>query len=242
MARASKQGQQTLELKTWGGKRKGAGRPAQAKLPSEPHKRRERFTQPTALHVTLRVVDGVGKLRRRAIYQAVGRAVIAVLPRADFRIVHLSLETDHVHVICEADDDGALASGIKAFQSSAAQHINQVLSAERGDRRRGQVFRDRYHARRLTSPTQARHAIAYVLNNWRHHGHDTSAVTRRWAVDYFSSGPSFPGWIERTGSPFLDAVPPTYERLMVARPQTWLLAVGWARTGTISMRTVPGSH
>ncbi len=123
MARASKQGQQAFEFKTWGGKRKGAGRPAKATRPSEPHKRRERFTQPTALHVTLRVIDGVGKLRRRAIYQAVGRAVISVLPRADFRIVHLSLETDHVHVICicEADNDGALTSGIRRGQETGRQ-------------------------------------------------------------------------------------------------------------------------
>ncbi len=242
MARASKQGQQAFEFKTWGGKRKGAGRPPKAKRASEPHQRRERFSRPTAVHVTLRVLDGVGKLRRRAIYKAVGRAVIAVLPRGDFRIVHLSLETDHVHVICEADHHGALASGIKAFQSSAAQHINQVLSAERGARIRGQVFRDRYHARRLTSPTQARNALAYVLNNWRHHGQDTSPVTRGWRVDYFSSGPSFAGWLERSGSAFLDPVPATYERLMVARPQTWLLATGWQRTGTISMATVPGAH
>ncbi len=150
MARASKQGQQAFEFKTWGGKRKGAGRPPKARRSSEPHRRRERFSRPTAVHVTLRVLDGIGKLRRRAIYKAVGRAVIAVLRRTDFRIVHLSLETDHVHVICEADNHGALAAGIKAFQSSAAQHINQVLSAERGVRLRGQVFRDRYHARRLT--------------------------------------------------------------------------------------------
>ncbi|MDQ3370638.1 MAG: hypothetical protein M3680_34915 [Myxococcota bacterium] len=81
-----------------------------------------------------------------------------------------------------------------------------------------------------------------MLNNWRHHGHDTSTATRRWGVDYFSSGPSFPGWVELAESPFLDPVPATYERLMVARPQTWLLAAGWQRTGTISMRTVPGPH
>ncbi|MDQ3366455.1 MAG: hypothetical protein M3680_13600 [Myxococcota bacterium] len=76
MARASKQGQQTFELETWGGKRKGAGRPPKTKRSTETHQRRERFARPTALHVSLRVLDGVGKLRRRAIDKAVGRAVI----------------------------------------------------------------------------------------------------------------------------------------------------------------------
>ncbi len=240
MARASKQ--ESFELKTWGGKREGAGRPAKGERSSEPHKRRERFTRPTALHVTLGVLDEVGKLRRRAIYNAVGRAVIAVLPRADFRIVHLGLEADNVHAICEADNDGALATGIKAFQSSAAQHINQVLSAERVEQRRGQVFRDRYQARRLTSPTQARDALAFVLDSGRHHRQDTSQAPRRWRVDYFSSAPSFADWLELAGSPVPDRVPSTYEPLMVARPQTWLLAVGWQRTGTTSLDTVKGSR
>ncbi|MBA3820302.1 MAG: transposase [Deltaproteobacteria bacterium] len=240
MTRASKQGQQDLAFKTWGGKRKGAGRPPKGRRSSEPHKRRERFTRPTPVHVTLRIAEGLGKLRRRAIYQAIGRAVVAVLGMPDFRIVHLSLENDHLHLIVEAASDGALARGIKAFGSSAAQRINQVISQERGLRRRGNVFADRYHARLIGSPTQARHALAYVLNNWRRHRLDASPVTRSWEVDYFSTGPSFPGWRELDDAAFLYRVPATYERLMVARPQTWLLSTGWQKAGSISMSEVPG--
>ncbi|MBA3817899.1 MAG: transposase, partial [Deltaproteobacteria bacterium] len=160
MARASGKGQQVLEFKTWGGKRKGAGRPPRGRRSSEPHQRRERFSRPTPVHVTLRVMADVGRLRRRAIYQAVGRAIIAVLGRTDFRIVHVSLESGHLHLIVEADHDGALARGIQAFQISAARRINQVLTRERVVQRRGTVFSDRYHARLIGSPTQARHALA----------------------------------------------------------------------------------
>jgi hypothetical protein len=35
--------------------------------------------------------------------------------------------------------------------------------------RRGKVFGDRYHLTVIRTPTQARHSISYVLNNWRHH-------------------------------------------------------------------------
>ncbi len=65
-------------------------------------------------------------------------------------------------------------------------------------------------------------------------------MTRSWEVDYFSSGPSFPGWRELGDDAFLYRVPETYERLMVARPQTWLLSTGWQQAGAISMHDVPG--
>ncbi len=240
MARANGKVQQVLEFKTWGGKRKGAGRPPKHRRSSEPHTRRERFARITPVHVTLRVVAGLGKLRRRRIYQAVGRAVNAVVGMPDFRIVHLSLENDHLHLLVEAASDAALARGIQAFEISAAKRINQVISDDRGKRRRGAVFADRYHARLLRSPTQTRHALAYVLNNWRRHRLDRSPVTRSWEVDYFSSGPSFPGWRELEDDGFLYRVPATYERLTVSRPQTWLLARGWEKAGPISMREVPG--
>ncbi|MBA3819359.1 MAG: hypothetical protein H0X17_10740, partial [Deltaproteobacteria bacterium] len=52
--------------------------------------------------------------------------------------------------------------------------------------------------------------------------------------------PSFPGWRELDDAAFLYRVPATYERLMVARPQTWLLSTGWQKAGSISMSEVPG--
>jgi REP element-mobilizing transposase RayT len=242
MARAMKQGQQTFEFRCWGGKRKGAGRPPKAPRSSERHKARLRFHRPTPVHVTLRVVAPIGTLRRRAVYQAILRAMAVVLGRSDFRIVHISLEDDHVHLICEAETHTALASGMKAFQSSAAQRLNQVISEARGRKRRGQVFADRYHAVLIKSPTQARNAIAYVVNNWRRHRKDGGLETRFWDVDYFSSGPSFPGWSELEDSPLLYEVPKGYDRLPVARPHTWLLSKGWAKAGSISMRQIPGQR
>ncbi|HWU90223.1 MAG TPA: hypothetical protein VN253_23325 [Kofleriaceae bacterium] len=60
-----------------------------------------------------------------------------------------------------------------------------------------------------------------------------------WDVDYYSSGPTFDGWQELDRSPFLYETP-DYSRLSVGRPKTWLLAAGWRRAGSISMRDVPG--
>jgi putative transposase len=233
--------QQALAFAARGGKRRGAGRPPKGWRAGSPHKRRETFDRPTAVHVTMRVEPTVGALRRRHAYHAFRQAMRAILIRRDFRIAQLSLEQDHVHAIVEADTHTALASGMKAFQSSAAQRLNRALTKVTGTTRRGRVFSDRYDARILRSPTQARNALAYVLNNWRRHRLGDGWDTQQWDVDYYSSGPTFRGWAELARDPMPFEVPPTYEPLPTATPTTWLLAEGWRRAGKpISLREVPG--
>jgi REP element-mobilizing transposase RayT len=118
------------------------------------------------VHIVLRTVRAVGNLRRRCVYQAIREATLVTAMRADFRIVHLSIQRTHVHLLVEADDKAALAHGMQGFQISAAKHLNAAISKGRpGPRRRGTVFPDRYHAEIITSPTQARHAIGYVRFN-----------------------------------------------------------------------------
>jgi hypothetical protein len=102
------------------------------------------------------------------------------------------------------------------------------------------VFADRYHAKRIKSPTQARHTIGYVLSNWRKHGEDRDGLARTWLVDPFSSGVSFPDWLELEGKAWMWPMRETYEPLIVRRPVTWLLREGWKRGGApISARDVP---
>ncbi len=232
--------QQALAFKTWGGKREGAGRPAKGSRSSERHKRRPEHCARHPVHVTLRVERAVGTLRRRDAYHAVRKAMYTTLGRTDFRIVHLSLEDDHLHLLVEADHKLALSRGMQGFEIAAARRLNAAVSKARGVRRSGRVFVDRYHARALTSPRDTRHTLSYVLNNWRRHQQDRGLESMFWEVDYYSSGVSFGGWKELAGSPFLPAVPEGYERLSVSRPKTWLLERGWMRSGSISMRAVPG--
>ena len=70
------------------------------------------------------------------------------------------------------------------------------------------MFPDRYHARIIGSRRQARHALAYVLNNWRRHGEDRA---RRWLVDPFSSGATFAGWRELAHAHVFWPLPATYQ-------------------------------
>jgi REP element-mobilizing transposase RayT len=221
-----------------GGKRRGAGRPTKRARPSERHKTRERLLPSQPVHVTLRVAADLGSFRRRDMFKAVRWASLAIAHRQQdsFRIVHLSVQGNHLHLICEAPNKLALARGVQGFAGSAAKHVNRAVSKRRSTRRKGAVFPDRYHARILKSPTSTRNALSYVLNNWRHHGYDRR---RTWLVDPFSSGISFPGWKELGGHDVMWKPPPTYEAPWVWLPQTCMLQQGWRRAGAISVQDVP---
>ena len=225
-----------LTLNTWGGARKGAGRPAKGSRPSEPHTKRP-FLRPTEpVHVVIRVVADVTSLRRREAFRALREATITTAKRDNFHIVHISIQGNHVHLIVEALDRIALARGMQGFQISAAKHINRALS-RRGRRRRGCVFQDRYCMRILKSPKSVRHALAYALNNWRHHGYDRD---HPWRIDPFSSAITFAGWKELEGQPLMPKPPRGYDTLITWLPKTWLLRTGWERHGPISVHEVPG--
>jgi REP element-mobilizing transposase RayT len=224
-----------------GGKRRGAGRPAKGPRAGSPHKQRPFLHARHPVHVTLRVVSAVGNLRRRCVYQAIREATLTTALREDFRIVHLSIQRTHVHLLVEANDKAALASGMQGFQISAAKHLNAEISkGKAGPRRRGTVFPDRYHAEIITSPRQARHALSYV-NNWRRHEEDRRAPMSSWTIDWFSSGIMFSGWTEYGGEPFLWRGPATYDPLVVYQPRTWLLRESWRKAGAISCHEVPAA-
>ncbi len=225
-----------------GGKRRGAGRKPNGPRAAERHETRPAFKPYHPLHVVMRVVPAVGSLRRRTLYQAIRQATITAALREWFRIVHVSLQRDHVHLLVEADDKAALARGMQGFQISAAKHINAALGdGER--RRRGKVFADRYHVEVITTPTRAHRALGYILGNWRHHGEDRQGLPSTWLVDPFSTGILFPDWKELGDQPWMWPIRETYDPMVVRTPQSWLLREGWKRGGgPISARDVPGER
>ena len=104
-----------------GGKRRGAGRKPSGGRAGERHEARPDFKPYHALHVVMRVVPAVGSLRRREMYKAMRNASIAAARSERFRIVHISLQRSHVHMLVEAEHKGALARGMQGFQISAAK-------------------------------------------------------------------------------------------------------------------------
>lgn len=229
------------ELFRHGGRRKGAGRRPKHGCAGAPHKRRPVIKPYHALHIVMRVVPAVGSLRRRDMYKAMRWATVTAAERGRFRIIHLSLQRTHVHVLAEAEDAKALGRGMQGFQISAARNINTALASGRR-RRRGKVFADRYHVEVITTPTRARHAISYILSNWRKHKEDQGDIARKWLVDPFSTGILFPDWVEMRDREAMWPLRDTYDPMLVFRPASWLLREGWKKAGPISCFDVPGGR
>jgi REP element-mobilizing transposase RayT len=231
----ARQGDLFLDRGT-GGKRTGAGRPRGPGRHRNWVRVRAELSKHTPVHVTLRVVKAVGRLRRRRAYHAIRKAICVTWRRADFRVVHVSIQREHIHLICEADDKLALGRGMKALEVSAAHHLNAAVSLDRGEPapRRGAVFPERYHVQALTNRRQVRNAIVYVLNNWRRHGEDQGYPSTA-PIDPYASGVLFDGW--RRAYPFIP--PENFVPLGTVRPQTWMLEHGWRMYGAIDPYEVP---
>jgi REP element-mobilizing transposase RayT len=210
-----------LTPRTWGGKRANAGRKKSGTRRDPLHRERPEHVARYPLHVVLRVRKDVGRLRRRKVYAGAHLALVAIAARIAFRVVHISIQHNHLHLLVEADSSEMLESGMRALTISLARRINASLA------RSGKVFEFRYHATPLTSPRQTRNALAYVLNNWRRHREDERGFHERtMPLDRFSSAISFGGWADFRMR--VDEWPDVIdEPLRVSSPRTWLLNTGW---------------
>ncbi len=214
--------------RTWGGKRPGAGRkPRPGKRPVD-HRARPKLASRFPVHVTLRVARHVWQLRSRRCYSRLERAFFAGCERNGCRVVHYSVQANHVHLICEAADAPTLSRGIQGLAIRMARALNRVMGSK------GQVFAERYHAHILRTPSETRRAICYVLQNARRHGAQYGQTYSPGWIDPCSSAVFFTGWREPTGPP-AGPVP-------VACAHSWLLLTGWKKAGLISRAEVPGKR
>jgi len=155
-----------------GGKQPGAGRPRIHAYPGVignlvPHLRRKGFTSTRAVHVTQRLRQDVGYLRKDGPAKVVQRAFADAADRNGMRVAHYSIQGNHLHLVVEADDHAALSHGMQGLAVRVARRLNRHLG------RRGRVFADRFHANVLESRRQVANAVRYVLGNYRCH-------TREW--------------------------------------------------------------
>jgi REP element-mobilizing transposase RayT len=165
------------------------------------------------VHVTLRRAKGLPGFRSERVHRELQRA-IRDTRRAGFRITHYSVQSDHIHMIVEADDRTTLSNGMRSLAVRIAMRVNRRILGRSG----GRVWGDRYHRGDLTSPSDVRNALVYVLANHLKHGEVDVGL-----LDPCSSGPWFTGW-----SHTLD---PPAETSPVERAATWVLRRGWVTRG-----------
>lgn len=224
----------------WGGRRTGAGRKPGVR--SDPHRRRPAFSRATPCHVTLKLRSGLPSLRSARFIRAFTATLRAGCERGRFRIVHWSVQRDHLHLIVEASSTFDLGCGMKSVGVRLARAAQRAF----GLGRRGVVLRDRFHLHVLRSPREVRNAIAYVLLNARRHAAQRDVALERMLarVDAASSGRWFDGWTRRSVATACAAASslPSRDAPAVARARSWLLAIGWRRAGLIDVSEVPGGQ
>ena len=152
-----------LDWKTWGGPSKGAGRPRIVRS-RVPHRQREALSSREPLHLTTKLRAGLPSLRRRRETRTVLGVFRERCESAGFRLVHFSVQSNHLHLIVEAQNRAELSRGMRRLLVSLARRLNRLWA------RGGQVFR-RFHEHVLRTPREVRHAVRYVLGNSRKHGH-----------------------------------------------------------------------
>lgn len=166
--------------------------------------------------VTVKRASGLPPLRT----ERAGHVIVEAIKRAskpNFRIVHFTIQVDHLHLIVEANDAESLAGGMKGLLCRLARGLNKVWQ------RNGKVFPHRFHDFALRSLKATRNALLYVLNN--HHKHGVCSPRKDGArrPDEFSSGKEFDQWADCE-----QEYSPDQEGAYVAKGG-WKLTVGWRK-------------
>jgi REP element-mobilizing transposase RayT len=120
----------------------------------------------------MRVAPGVGYLRSQSSAKEIEAALREAAERYGVRIVHYSIQGNHLHLLVEALNSTALSRGMQGLAIRLAKRLNRRVN------RRGAVFADRYHAHPLRSRREVANAVRYVLGNYRHHAREH--LPERW--------------------------------------------------------------
>lgn len=210
-----------LEFRTWGGKRKNAGRKRRSTFAS--HVRRGRINRQTPVHLTLRLRDGLTGLRSEKFLAQFRKAAVGATKKG-LRILHYSLQTNHFHILAEADNNQILANAMKSLVTCLAIWLKKMW------RRKGSIFSERFHSRILRTPTEVKRVLRYILLNYARH----AGVSAR--IDYYSSGHAFSKWQELLNEltdlireQVAQEVDPDNSRGL-SQPESWLASVGWLKS------------
>ena len=153
-----------------GGRRPGVGR-KRIHSPGVAHRARKKVTDRFPIHINFKVNHSIkNKTCLRILKKAISNARSHGL-----RIIHFSLESNHVHLLIEATDNAILTKGMRSLTITFAKGINK-----------GRIQLERYHLHILKSVRETRNAFHYVVLN-----HAKHAQLKRAYIDSYSSL----GWV-----------------------------------------------
>ena len=151
---------------SWGGRRPGSGR-KRIHSKGVAHRAREKVTHRTPLHINFKFKTHIKnkqslKLLKKAIMNARAHGL---------RIIHFSLQSNHIHLLIESESNDILTKGMRSLTVTFAKGLKA-----------GKVQLERYHLHVLKTIREARNAALYVLFNQQKHERGTYSK-----VDEYSS-------------------------------------------------------
>ena len=137
-----------------GGRRPGSGK-RRIHSKGVVHRIRENVKTSTPLHINFKYKTYI---RNKICLKLLKRAILNSR-RHGLRIIHFSLQSNHVHLIVEAEINHILTKGMRSLTVTFAKGLNQ-----------GRVQIQRYHLHVFKSLRETKNAVQYVLFNSQKHG------------------------------------------------------------------------
>ncbi len=148
---------------------KGAGRSA-IHDPGIRHTKRPYLSKPTSLHLTVKIKKNKAEIKNKSVLAILKRAILNARKQG-LQVIHYSLEYDHVHLLIEADNNFILAKGMQAFGVTFSKAINRLK------RLKGEVYKHRYHFRRISSSKELKNVMNYIFTNGLKHKTANSIIS-----------------------------------------------------------------
>lgn len=136
-----------------GGRRPDAGR-KRVHSKGVAHTKRERLNSRTPLHLNFKFRCSI---KNKQCLKLLGSA-IRNARKHGLRIIHYSLQSNHVHLIAEAPTNDVLTKGMRSLTITFAKGLGK-----------GRVQMERYHLHVLRTLRETKNAITYVFFNQQKH-------------------------------------------------------------------------
>ena len=166
-----KQLELNLNLGRHGGRRPGSGR-KRIHSSGVSHRKRERVSSKTPLHINFKYKV---QIKNKTCLKILKRAITNARSLG-LRVIHFSLQTNHIHLILESQDNETMTKGMRSLTVTLAKGVGK-----------GKIQLGRYHLHVLKSLRETKNAVNYVLFNEQKHSQ--RKVSR---IDGFSSLLSHP--------------------------------------------------
>ena len=144
--------------------------------------------------------------------------ILANARRRGLRVQQFTIESNHIHLIAEADDNDCAKRGMISLKVSIVWALRRIFMFH------GSIFTARYHVHLLKTPTEMRNALRYVLFNHAKHAKVALFADFYSSVFGFEEAHAFANLRIDTRPPWFGAI-----SLELSRAESWMQSQGWKR-------------